>query len=46
MADMEHSHLFVIFQLRSLNHLDGKKVSDEDRQMADKRYAQGNSVYL
>ena len=42
MASLEHSQLFVIFQLRSLNYLDGKQVSEEDRQMADKRFAQGN----
>lgn len=42
MASLEHSQLFVIFQLRSLNCLDGKKISVEERQMADKRFAQGN----
>ena len=42
MASLEHSQLFVIFQLRSLNCLDGKKIPVEERQMADKRFAQGN----
>ena len=41
MSSLEHSQLFVIFQLRSLNCLDGKKISVEERQMADKRFAQG-----
>ena len=45
MASLEHSQLFVIFQLRSLNCLDGKQISEEERQMADKRFAQGNSVH-
>ncbi|KAJ7378122.1 hypothetical protein OS493_024787 [Desmophyllum pertusum] len=40
MASLEHSQLFVIFQLRSLNCLDGKQISEEERQMADKRFAQ------
>ena len=44
MASLEHSQLFVIFQLRSLNWLDNKKISVEERQMADKRFAQGNSL--
>ena len=46
MASLEHSQLFVIFQLRSLNLLDGKKVSVEERLMADKRFAQGTCNFL
>ena len=44
MASLEHSHLFVIFQLRSLNCLDGKQISEEERREADKRFAQGNCL--
>ncbi len=46
MASLEHSQLFVIFQLRSLNCLDGKQISEELRQMADKRFAQGSCLLL
>ena len=38
---MEHSWQFVIFQLRSLKLLDGKEITEDDRQMADERFAQG-----
>ena len=41
MASMEHSWQFVIFQLRSLKLLDGKEITEDDRQMADERFAQG-----
>ena len=41
MATMEHSQQFVVFQLRSLKHLDGKQVTEDERQMADERFAQG-----
>ena len=41
MALMEHSQQFVIFQLRSLKKLDGKEITEDDRLMADERFAQG-----
>lgn len=41
MASMEHSQQFVIFQLRSLKCLDGIQITDDDRQAADERFAQG-----
>lgn len=46
MASLEHSQLFVIFQLRTLNCLDGKKISEEQREMADKRFAQGKCLHF
>lgn len=45
-ASMEHSWQFVIFQLRSLKLLDGKEIADDDRQMADERFAQGKFEWL
>ena len=46
MALMEHSQQFVIFQLRSLKKLDGKEITEDDRLMADERFAQGKYFYL
>lgn len=45
-ASMEHSWQFVIFQLRSLKLLDGKEITEDDRQMADERFAQGEFGWL
>jgi len=45
MASMEHSRQFVIFQLRSLKCLDGKQVTEDERQMADERFAQGKQLF-
>ena len=46
MALMEHSQQFVIFQLRSLKKLDGKEITEDDRLMADERFAQGKYFYI
>lgn len=39
-----HSRQFIIFQLRSLEVLDGKVVTEEDREAADVRFGQGKLV--
>jgi len=46
MALMEHSQQFVIFQLRSLKKLDGKEITEDERLMADERFAQGKYFYV
>ena len=46
MASMEHSRQFVIFQLRSLKCLDGKQVTEDERQTADERFAQGKWLIM
>ena len=46
MALMEHSQQFVIFQLRSLKKLDGKEITEDDRLMADERFAQGKYFFV
>ena len=46
MALMEHSQQFVIFQLRSLMRLDGKEITEDERLMADERFAQGKYFYI
>ena len=46
MALMEHSQQFVVFQLRSLIRLDGKEITEDERLMADERFAQGKCFYI
>ena len=44
LADLAHGRQFIIFQLRSLEFIDGKKVTEDERGAADNRFGQGQVV--
>jgi len=44
-ARLPHCRLYVIFHLQTLETLDGKPISSEERQAAHVRFAQGCCTY-
>ena len=46
LCSLPHYREFVIYQLRSLDVLDGQKVSREERRQADVRFAQGEALKI
>ena len=40
-TELPHYRLYAIFHVRSLDVLDGKRVTPDERQQADQRFGQG-----